>query len=288
MKRSYLPVVIFLCAAGAFAQVPNGGFENWTSVNPDLWATSNAPPVYTNVTKSSTAHSGSNAARGEVVPLGQLAVQPVLQSGTGGHGFGVTVRHAAVTGWYQLNSIGGDVMACNFQMFKGGIGMGSAATLIGAASSWTQFTVPFIYFGVGNPDTCILQIQIVPGSGSQPHAGSWILVDDLAFSGINAASDELAPVEFTLEQNYPNPFNPSTVVSGQWPVASDVRLVVYDMLGREVARVANGRFPAGRHSFTFDAAGLAGGMYLCRLTASPAEAGAQGSFVRTIKMTLIR
>jgi hypothetical protein len=97
-----------------------------------------------------------------------------------------------------------------------------------------------------------------------------------------------APGEFGLEQNYPNPFNPLTVVRGEWPVAGDVKLVVYDMLGREVAVLANGRYPAGRYTFTFDAAGLASGMYFCRLTARPEVAGQAGSFVQTMKMTLIR
>ena len=88
------------------------------------------------------------------------------------------------------------------------------------------------------------------------------------------------PSEFGLEQNFPNPFNPSTVIRGRWPVASDVKLVVYDMLGREVAVLANGPYPAGRHEFTFDAAGLASGVYYCRLSA--------GSSVTSRKMILLR
>jgi hypothetical protein len=102
------------------------------------------------------------------------------------------------------------------------------------------------------------------------------------------------PSSVVLYQNYPNPFNPTTVVSGEWPVASDVKLAVYDMLGREVAILANGRYPAGRHEFTFDAslpdrqarsgAGQAGrlasGVYFCRLTV--------GTAVQTVKMTLMR
>ncbi len=75
------------------------------------------------------------------------------------------------------------------------------------------------------------------------------------------------PLAFSLEQNYPNPFNPETVVSGQWTADSFVRLAVYDVLGREVAVLANGRYPAGRYSFTFDGSRLASGVYFYRLTA---------------------
>ncbi|HTX18267.1 MAG TPA: VWA domain-containing protein, partial [Bacteroidota bacterium] len=64
---------------------------------------------------------------------------------------------------------------------------------------------------------------------------------------------------------YPNPFNPTTVLSAQWPEAGEVRLQVYDLLGQEVATLANGRYPAGRHTFTFDARGLGSGTYFVRL-----------------------
>ncbi|MCK5571829.1 MAG: T9SS type A sorting domain-containing protein, partial [Bacteroidetes bacterium] len=56
--------------------------------------------------------------------------------------------------------------------------------------------------------------------------------------------------------------------------------VVYDLLGTEVARLADGRYPAGVHEFRFDATGLASGVYLYRLEA--------GSFVQTRRMLLVR
>ncbi|MGA9119312.1 MAG: T9SS type A sorting domain-containing protein, partial [Bacteroidota bacterium] len=75
------------------------------------------------------------------------------------------------------------------------------------------------------------------------------------------------PTPFRLKQNYPNPFNPTTVIRGEWTENSEVRLVVYDVLGREVAVLANGRYPAGAHSFAFDGTNLASGVYFYRLTA---------------------
>jgi len=99
-------------------------------------------------------------------------------------------------------------------------------------------------------------------------------------NGVTDVAVEPLANSMTLEQNYPNPFNPSTVISGQWPVVSDVKLMVYDVLGREVAILANGRYAAGRHEFTFDAAGLASGVYVYRLKA--------GDFVATKRMVLVR
>lgn len=88
------------------------------------------------------------------------------------------------------------------------------------------------------------------------------------------------PETFALEQNYPNPFNPTTVITYQLPVASTVSLKVYDMLGREVATLFSGRQAPGRYQATFNASGLASGMYFYRLQA--------GDFVQTRKMLLIK
>ncbi|MGA9118067.1 MAG: cellulase family glycosylhydrolase [Bacteroidota bacterium] len=91
-------------------------------------------------------------------------------------------------------------------------------------------------------------------------------IDFILMSSGVTSSPEL-PLQFGLSQNFPNPFNPTTVISGQLTVDSWAKLEVYDVLGRVVATLANGRFPAGRYSFTFDAKGLASGMYTYRLTA---------------------
>ncbi len=88
------------------------------------------------------------------------------------------------------------------------------------------------------------------------------------------------PAAFVLYQNYPNPFNPTTVISGQWSVTSEVHLVVYDMLGRKVATLADGKFAAGKYSFTFDGSRLASGVYYYRLSA--------GAFVQTRAMVLMK
>ncbi|HTY01158.1 MAG TPA: LamG-like jellyroll fold domain-containing protein [Bacteroidota bacterium] len=104
--------------------------------------------------------------------------------------------------------------------------------------------------------------------------------DVAAIQGVESAGESAAPISFGVEQNYPNPFNPKTVISGQWPVASVVRLAVYDVLGREVAVLANGRYPAGKYTFTFDGSHLSSGIYFYRLTA--------GSNTAVRKMTFLK
>ena len=88
------------------------------------------------------------------------------------------------------------------------------------------------------------------------------------------------PLKFGLSQNYPNPFNPSTTVNFQLPAANDVRLVVYDIRGREVATLINERRAAGQYAVHFDGAGLSSGTYMYRLTA--------GDLVLAKKMVLVK
>ena len=98
------------------------------------------------------------------------------------------------------------------------------------------------------------------------------------------------PERFELEQNYPNPFNPTTGIrysipsptgrDGQVTGNSNVRLVVYDLLGREVAVLVNGRMAAGTHEVRFDASRLASGVYFYRLTA--------GSYTATKSMIFLK
>jgi hypothetical protein len=83
-----------------------------------------------------------------------------------------------------------------------------------------------------------------------------------------------------LFQNYPNPFNPKTVLRYQLPVASDLKLLVYDLLGHEVALLVDGFKAAGRYDVEFDASRLASGVYLYRLIA--------GNLFQTRKMILVR
>ena len=75
------------------------------------------------------------------------------------------------------------------------------------------------------------------------------------------------PPSFALSPNYPNPFNPTTTIDFDLALQGAARLAVYDVLGREVALLASGEFPAGRYRVTWDATGYPSGVYTCRLHA---------------------
>jgi glucuronoarabinoxylan endo-1,4-beta-xylanase len=88
------------------------------------------------------------------------------------------------------------------------------------------------------------------------------------------------PGGMSLEPNFPNPFNPRTRITFTFPRAGTASLKVYNLLGAEVATLFQGHRAAGRHDMAFDAAGLASGTYVLRLSA--------GGAVLTRKMTLLR
>lgn len=89
------------------------------------------------------------------------------------------------------------------------------------------------------------------------------------------------PTIYTLEQNYPNPFNPETTIRFGLPEAANVRLEVFDALGRRIAVLKENEVTdAGWHMIRFDGGGLASGMYIYRLKA--------GDFVATKQLLLLK
>jgi hypothetical protein len=75
------------------------------------------------------------------------------------------------------------------------------------------------------------------------------------------------PAQYALYPNYPNPFNPITVIAFDLPTTGEVALSVFDLLGREVARLERDVLAAGRHVYQWDASSVASGVYLYRLSA---------------------
>lgn len=88
------------------------------------------------------------------------------------------------------------------------------------------------------------------------------------------------PNEYYLSNNYPNPFNPTTKIRYGIPIESNVKIAIYDMLGKEIAILINENQIPGTYEATFDAVGLPSGVYFFRITAN--------DFTRTKRMVLIK
>jgi hypothetical protein len=97
------------------------------------------------------------------------------------------------------------------------------------------------------------------------------------------SSDEetdLIPTEYGMDQNYPNPFNPTTTINYQIPEKNHVSLQIYDILGNLVTTLVDQEIEPGYHSITWNASGLASGVYIYRLIS--------GSFISSKKLILMK
>ena len=126
----------------------------------------------------------------------------------------------------------------------------------GRGSHWENAT--FFDFGEGN--------EVLPGIDFIKHPYDFPegRTGPVPSDPTSAEREEL-PVSVELSGNYPNPFNPETMIEYALPRAAEVRLAVYDLLGREVALLVDGVRQAGTHRVRFDASGLPSGMYIYRI-----------------------
>ncbi len=134
-------------------------------------------------------------------------------------------------------------------------------------------------------DTETFTVQVVGAGRTADEAAAWTagasspwtLVEEAA---VLAASRSEAAAEPLVLEAYPNPFAGSTTVRFTLAEASEVSLVVYDVLGREVAHLVSDAADAGQHAVVFDGSGLPSGAYVVRVAA--------GGNVRTQRLTLLR
>jgi hypothetical protein len=132
--------------------------------------------------------------------------------------------------------------------------------LTGFRRSWSLAGCPFVYMNQG--------VNVLNNGISITYP-----------VGINNNNNNI-PNAYKLEQNYPNPFNPVTSIGFSIPKSGNVKLVIYDMLGREVAVLSNGFKTAGSYSLDFDASNLSSGAYVYKIES--------GDFVESKKMMLIK
>jgi hypothetical protein len=268
MNKKLISAIAFIFGIiiSAGAQIPNPGFENWTSGDPDGWVTSNVPALgLTNVVQTTDKHSGSYALRGEVVNFMTTLMGPVTQSGPGGTGFPVSERYLSLELYYKFTSVGGDKFGVNVSLEKNGSPIAQGAVAIpSTVSSYTHLSVPVTYTTSDVPDAAIIQILIVgPVSGVDYHLGSEMFVDDLLFSlstGVgNSSSSDLAG------KCYPNPSSHSINIPLNENVSGEVTLNVFDTYGKEVKKIHGTLQQNGNNVFRFSVEDLSAGLYFYSL-----------------------
>jgi len=106
------------------------------------------------------------------------------------------------------------------------------------------------------------------------------MADFLIITGADAWNQQEVPETFALKQNHPNPFNPTTRIVFDAPEPVEVKIKIYDLLGKEVAVVYEGKVEAGHHAYTFSGDQLPSGIYFYRVESA--------KFVDMKKMTLLK
>jgi hypothetical protein len=243
MRTLLLASAATLLATAAQAQIPNGGFENWTSMgtymDPDSWITINA---LTALGGSPSCEQGSPGAVGAhyakvttrtITGIG--TIPGVLISGdamSNVDGFPYTTRPSSLTGKVQYSPVGTDMGLIAITMSKwntvtgqrDAIGQGTY-TAVASISSWTTFSAAITYTSPDDPDTAT--ISIISGT-STTVAGSSLWVDDLGLSTGSGIAEASAAVQFSL---YPSPATDLVQVNAAAPLS---RATILDMEGRTV------------------------------------------------------
>jgi len=252
MKKIYALIALIVCSYVGYSQtIPNGSFEDWTSVNgypePVDWATFNVLSFlfqadYT-VTQEVPGVDGDyylklssqiNPLDGSLLPAVAYVGSFNFASETGVAGFPVSNVPNFLSGSYRASLIDGDLsgIACFFTRWNNTSNMADTIAMasfeiLTDQADWTTFDIPIIPMLTGTPDTC--NVVMITG-GSAIEAGSVLEVDNLHFTGnvSSVESESIMPVRM-----YPNPFNESIMLDlRQLSEASDI--IIYDAQGRQV------------------------------------------------------
>jgi subtilisin-like proprotein convertase family protein len=146
----------------------------------------------------------------------------------------------------------------------------SPPTTAGFFAPWSNIAGPPTAFGTFGSANMLGNWILSVNDNASPDAGV-LMAWGIRFNGdVNSGVELIAgniPENFELFQNYPNPFNPVTTIKFDIPDNSNVKLSVFDMLGREVKVLLNENKVAGSYSVDFDAAELSSGTYFYKITA---------------------
>lgn len=283
LNRLNLAVALTFFASYLFAQIPNGGFENWVDeggyIEPIGWLTYN--DVITTGGPLASVEQGTPGFPGtyhcviisRAVPSGS-PIQGWISAGSssGQAGFPYTQRPAMLTGQWQYGVQAGDTAEVFIALSKWNSGTSSAEAIAfgilqvtGNLGTWQGFSVPLEYISADAPDTAYIQI-VSSIDFYQPVVGSFVKVDDLAFVG-SVGIPEQALTEVRV---FPSPaadaLHITTTVSGA--------LRLFDASGRVLLHsTING-------TRTLDVSSFAPGLYSYQLVDKDGIPVAAGRWVK--------
>lgn len=269
-------------SSAAFAQIPNNGFENWTSMgsysDPNSWdqlnAMTSSMSVYT-CTKGTPGNPGTAYLKLVSKNVSGMGVMPGLAttgminmgnlSVTGGFAF--TQRPQSLTGAWQYMPSGSDAGMVAVYLTKWNSIMNMRDTvamamqsLTGMVMSWTNFTLNLMYMSGGNPDTAQI---ILSSSGMTPVANSYLYVDNLAFTGNVAGVKEISQI--TNLSIYPNPASEKISVDVTLQKSTSMKLQLLDLSGKVIKESYEANV-SGKINRSIELTTLAKGIYFVKIS----------------------
>jgi hypothetical protein len=273
----------------AMAQIPNASFETWTAHTgydtPDSWGNTNS---LTTLASTYTCEKGTGGATGggsyylkltsktvltAVIPgvavTGTISLTGTTYGVSGG--FACTTRPQNLTGSWQYQASGADHAQIIVLLSKWNTALSRKDTvsfttyavpgLPTTQTTWATFTIPLTYKDGKYPDTAMI---LASSSATTPVAGSYIYLDNLAFSG-SVASGVAAVAEHTPTTIYPNPAKENVTVDYYCSVSGNVNIYLTDIAGHLIKNITV-PVASGNNNISLDLAGQTKGIYLITLT----------------------
>jgi len=265
----------------SYSRVPNG--QNWIITNSITKGSSN---IYSNLT---TIVINEIFSRGTIndpdwIELYNPSSTPIDISGYkiyDNNGYNGTKPKMEITPGAVINGNGYFVVVTDDSTHASGFGLSSLGEEI-----WFEDAA-----GLVIDDVIFPAMDSINSYSRFPDGTSvWYLTTTITKGAANTITDvedeEISVNDFCLEQNYPNPFNPSTTINYSLPYASNIKIIVYNLIGEVVNELANFTQQAGNYSIRFDADGLSSGIYFYSITANSVDGKQNYNSVR--KMTLLK
>lgn len=264
---------LLLCLLGISAgliraqnPIPNPGFENWSAGNPVGWTTTNILTV-TPISQNNQSHSGTSAAKLEVVSVFSVAITPVLTCNS----VSINQNYQTFSYYYKANLSGGDKFLTYAMLTANGNAHGAAVDSLSASNNsnvYVQRNVQVLYVPPASQTADMLTITCFiagPNSGT-PAIGSNVTIDDLSLTGGGTATGLIEHQEMLTELGsaMPNPATSICLVPFSLKEAAKVEMELYSADGKKVRRILDEKLNAGKYKAECEVADLPPGLYLCR------------------------
>jgi hypothetical protein len=286
-KTIFTLAAVALTSASLFAQIPNNGFETWTSAgtysNPASWDNLNSMTtgmgVYT-CTKGTPGAVGTSYLKLVSKTVSGMGVMPgVAVSGVidmttfkPKSGFPLAQRPLKLTGSWQFMASGADAGFVSVYLTKWNSSMMMRDTiakakqnLAGMVMSWTTFSINLTYMSSVMPDSAVI---ILSASGNTPVANSYLYVDNLSFTGTVTGINNMDNYVSNISA-YPNPSTDNISVELTAQKASHIKLQLVDVTGKLISEVNAGEIQ-GNYKNTINTTGIAKGIYFLKVIANDA------------------